>query len=173
MSQVALALALVLCSAPDSAASRSLEEPPRLDLARLYVSTASTTRIAPEVEALRGRRVRAVGYMARMEDAPKGAFYLTRFPVEAEEGGAGTGDLPPGALRIEIPRLAGEEVAWVPDVVEAVGTLEVGRAEDAEGRVSWLRVVVDGPSAPPPAASDSSARNGADSPAEKKRRASP
>jgi hypothetical protein len=33
--------------------------------------------------------------------------------------------------------------------VEAIGTLEVGRAEDADGRVSWLRVVADTPPAAP------------------------
>ena len=173
MSQAALALAVIVCSAAAAAPSRPGVEPVRLDLARLYVSTAAGTRVAPEVEALRGKRVRAVGFMARMEDAPKGAFYLTRFPVEAEEGGAGTGDLPPGALRIEIPSLAGQEVGWVPDVVEAVGTLEVGRAEDADGRVSWLRVVVDGPPAPAQPAGKASARQGAGSPEEKKRRTTP
>jgi hypothetical protein len=154
--QTALALALFLCSSADAASRPPSEEPVRLDLAKLYRSTGRGTRVAPQVEALRGRRVRAVGFMVRMEEAPRGAFYLTRHPVEAEEGGAGTGDLPPGALRVEVPSLASEEVAWVPDVVEAVGRLEVGRAEDAEGRVSWLRVVVDRPgsgAAPAPAPS--------------------
>jgi len=123
---------------------------PRLDLARLYVSTEGGSRVAPEVETLQGHRVRVAGFMVRMEDAPRGAFYLTRAPLEAEEGGGGTGDLPPGTLRIELPRLAGQEIEWAPGLVEAIGTLEVGRAEDAEGRVSWLRVVVE--NAPPPRA---------------------
>lgn len=142
---VALTVCLLAAPPPPSAAVAPVRssDPTPLDLGRLYAATASGARVAPEVQALRGRRVRVVGYMAKMEDAPRGAFYLTRTPVEAEEGGAGTGDLPPGALRVEVPRLAGEEVAWVPDAIEAVGTLEVGRAEDAEGRVSFLRVVVD------------------------------
>ena len=141
MSRAALALALWLLSATDPAAKP--EEPARLDLARLFVSTKEGTRVAPAVEALRGRRVRVVGFMAHMEEAPRGAFYLTRHPAEADESGAGTADLPPHAVRVESPRLAGEEIAWMPDLVEAVGTLEVGRAEDPEGRVSWLRVVLD------------------------------
>jgi hypothetical protein len=168
--QASLALAL-FCLAGTTAPPSS-SEPVSLELARLYVASEGGARVAPEVEALHGRRVRALGFMARMEEAPKGAFYLTRYPVEAEEGGAGTGDLPPGALRVEIPRLRGEEVAWVPGVVEAVGSLEVGRAEDSEGRVSWLRLVVD---APPPAAPDPSAsvRSRTDSPAATKRRGTP
>jgi hypothetical protein len=117
----------------------------RLDLAKLFVTTEDGTRIAPAVHALNGRRVRVVGYMARMEGAPRGSFYLTRDAVEADESGAGTADLPPHAVRVEVPRLSGEEIAWVPDLVDAIGTLEVGRAEDSDGRVSWLRVVLDAP----------------------------
>ena len=138
----ALPIAFLLAAA-DEPPKRLVADPARLDLARLYVPTERGARVAPEVEALRGRRVRVLGFMARMEEAPRGAFYLTRRPVESEEGGAGTADLPPGALRVEVPRLAGQEIAWAPDVIEVVGTLDVGRAEDAEGRVSWLRVVVD------------------------------
>jgi hypothetical protein len=140
---VALVLLTALSVSSDPPAPNEL---PRLDLARLYVANGTGIRVAPEVEALAGHRVRVVGYLAKMEDyVPHGAVYLTRLPVEAEEGGGGTGDLPPGALRVEVPRLAGEEIEFVPGAVEVIGTLQVGRAEDEEGRVSWLRVVVDDP----------------------------
>lgn len=133
MAGMGIALALLLASAAQAEA--------RLDLARLYENDARAARVAAGVEALHGERVRVAGYMVRMEGAPPGAFYLARYPMEAAEGGAGTADLPPGALRVEGSSRAGEEVAWVPGVVEVTGTLEVGRAEDADGRVSWLRVV--------------------------------
>jgi hypothetical protein len=168
LSQAFLALALFLSSAAEEAPKTAPPEPTRIELAKLYASTGRGARVAPEIEALRGRRVRVLGFMARMEDAPKGAFYLTRHPVEAEEGGAGTGDLPPGALRVEVPRLAGEEVAWIPGVVEAIGTLEVSRAEDREGRVSWLRVVVDGPRLPAAPERRASTSSGVDSRVTKK-----
>jgi hypothetical protein len=144
---VAIALLLLPASLPPST---SEVEPVRLELDRLYETTAGTARVAPEVEALRGHRIRVAGYMVRMEEAPRGAFYLARYPVEAEEGGAGTGDLPPSALRVEVPTLAGQEVEWIPGPVEVVGNLQVGRAEDPEGRVSWLRVVADQSSPPTP-----------------------
>ncbi len=172
MPEATFAVLLLAFSAADAPAKAPSTEPVLLDLARLYVASERGARIAPEVEALRGRRVRARGFMVRMEDPPRGAFFLTRYPVDAEEGGAGTGDLPPGALRVEVPRLRGGEVEWVPDVVEAVGTLEVGRAEDADGRVSWLRVVVDAPHGGTPV-DRSSACSWADSPAATKRRAMP
>jgi hypothetical protein len=170
MPQATLALALAFLAAGDSAHWPPSQEPARLALAQLYVSTEHGARVAPDVEALRGRRVSTVGFMVRMEQAPKGAFYLTRQPAESDEGGAGTGDLPPGALRVEVPQLGGEEIAWVADVVEAIGTLEVGRAEDPDGRVSWLRVVVDARDAAAAPARKTSAREGADGPATNNRR---
>jgi hypothetical protein len=140
---VALVLLASLSVSTDPPAPNEL---PQLDLSKLYVSNGMGIHVAPEVEALAGHRIRVVGYLARMEEyVPRGAVYLTRLPVETEEGGGGTGDLPPGALRVEVPRLAGEEIEWVPGAVEVIGTLQVGRAEDEEGRVSWLRVVVDDP----------------------------
>jgi len=139
----ALLLVAALAAPGSLQASR---EPSRLELAKLYVTTGTGARVAPEVEALAGRRVRVVGFMAKMEEyVPRGALYLTRMPVETEEGGGGTGDLPPGALRVEVPHLAEKEIEWIPGAVEVIGTLQVGRAEDEEGRVSWLRVVVEDP----------------------------
>jgi hypothetical protein len=143
LSHSALTLTLAALAATDPAPAA--EAPPRIDLAHLFVTTKEGTRVAPAVLALRGRRVRVVGFMAQMEDAPRGSFYLTRRPVQADESGAGTADLPPQAVRVEVPGLAGEEIAWVPDLVEAVGALEVGRAEDPEGRVSWVRLILDAP----------------------------
>lgn len=141
MFPVTLALAVSLSAAGVPATPKEL---PRLDLARLYVATPGGAHVAPEVAALDGQRVRVVGYMAKMEDyVPRGSLYLARAPIETEEGGGGTGDLPPGALRVEIPRLADEEIEWVPGPLEVTGVLQVGRAEDDAGRVSWLRVVVD------------------------------
>lgn len=144
---------LALVVSLSAAAGTAPEELPRLDLARLYVATPAGAQVAPEVSALGGQRVRVVGYMARMEDeVPRGCLYLARAPVETEEGGGGTGDLPPGTLRVEIPRLAGEEIEWVPGPLEVTGVLQVGRAEDEAGRVSWLRVVVDDSPARPASA---------------------
>jgi len=136
----AVALVVSLSASCDPATSK---EAAKLDLAKLYVTNGASVRVAPDVEALAGRCVRVVGFMARMEEPPRSALYLTRAPVEAEEGGGGTGDLPPGALRVEVPRFTGQEIEWIPGAIEVTGVLRVGRAEDDAGRVSWLRVVVD------------------------------
>ena len=59
------------------------------------------------VARLAGQPVRIVGYMAHfLEDPPKGMFYLCPLPVSLDEGGAGTGDLPPDHIRVSVPALA-------------------------------------------------------------------
>jgi len=142
------ALAIALHALPDQ------RPPVALTFDRLVVQGHGAPAIAPEALALAGRRIRIVGHMVRMELPPRAAFYLAARPVDADESGGGTADLPLAAVRVEVPWIAGV-VPRVEGPVEVVGTLEVGRAEDAEGRVSWLRVVLDpAPAAPPHPPSD-------------------
>ncbi|MFO0584027.1 MAG: hypothetical protein U0229_17275 [Anaeromyxobacter sp.] len=133
---LAAALALSLSTPPAAPAALAFDH--------LFVTGPSGARVAPEVEALAGRQVRLVGFAVRMEEPSLGAFYLAARPAEADESGGGTGDVPPRAVRVVVPGLEG----GLPEVagpIEVVGRLEVGRVEEADGRVSFLRVVVDRP----------------------------
>lgn len=121
------------------------QEPRPLDLRTLYVVRGGSLAVSPQVEALRGRTVRVRGFMVQMEEAPSGEFYLATHPVEQDESGAGTGDLPVGSLLVRVPGVD-RPVPWRARPVEVVGTLEVGREEAADGRVTWLRVVMTEPS---------------------------
>jgi hypothetical protein len=141
MISVALALAAILAAPGPALADLA---PATLQLDRLYAATPAGNRIAPEVEALAGHRVRLVGFMVHMEEPPRAAFYVTTRPIDADESGGGTGDLPPGAARVEVPWLEGE-VPFVRGPIEVVGVLQVERAEDDAGRVSWIRVVMEAP----------------------------
>jgi hypothetical protein len=94
--------------------------------------------------------------MVRMELPPRAAFYLAARPVEADESGGGTADLPLDAVRVEVPWFAGE-IPWLSGPLEVIGRLELGRREDDDGRVSWIRVVVDRPD---PTALPSRSRDG-------------
>jgi hypothetical protein len=138
----ATAIAVALLAAP----ATGLEPPDaaRLSFERLFSPGPGPARFTPETRALAGRRVRIVGHMVRMELPPRAAFYLAARPVEADESGGGTADLPPSVIRVEVPWIAGE-VPWIEGPVDVVGKLELGRAEDEEGRVSWIRVVLDPP----------------------------
>jgi hypothetical protein len=141
-----LAVATLALAAPGAAPPAA--DPAPLALTRLRGPGA----LPPDVEALAGRTVRLVGHMVHMELAPQGAFYLAARPVEADESGGGTGDLPLDAVRVEVAWFPGE-VPWVAGPVEVIGRLDLGRREDPEGRVSWIRVVVEKPAPTPPSRS--------------------
>ena len=142
------ALALVLASATTPPPATGTAAPATLAFDHLYSAGPSGRRVAPDVEALAGKPVRIVGHMVRMEEPSRSAFYLTARPLAVDESGGGTADLPPGALRVEVPAIDGE-IPWLEGPIEVTGRLEVGRAEDAQGRVSFLRIVVTLPPAAP------------------------
>ncbi len=112
-------------------------------------------RLAPSAKAsaLQGKRVRLVGFMAHMEDPPRGAFYLASHPVQCDEGGGGTGDLPPDAVRVVVRSAAGDEIPFYPGPIEVSGVFVIGYEADEEGRTSFFRLVLDRPEdlAKPPA----------------------
>ena len=100
---------------------------------------------------LNGKRVRLIGFMAQMETPPIGAFYLCPRPVTCDEAGGGTADLPPESVFVIVRSLTGKEVPFIPRAVEVTGLLEVGNRQEADGRVSFIRLVLDGPEGVPAA----------------------
>jgi hypothetical protein len=138
----ALALTATLALSTDGAPSR---DTPRLELRELFVTEQGRTRLSPSAEALAGKRVRIQGYMVQMEDAPEGAFYVAARQIFQDESGGGTGDLPPSSVRVRVREAEGAQVPWTPRPIEVVGILEIGREEDADGRVSFVRLVLEEP----------------------------
>jgi hypothetical protein len=138
-------LALAGGAAADATPRAAPAEVHPLDLRALYVEEGGRLALAPAVTALSGQRVRVQGFMVQMEESPRGEFYLATHPVEQDESGGGTADIPAASVLVRVPELAAEQIPWRPNAVEVVGTLEVGREEDAEGRVSTLRVILAGP----------------------------
>ena len=139
----AFALTAALALSADAARAH---EPIPLDLRELFVTAQGRTRLSPRTEALAGQRVRIRGYMVQMEDPPEGAFYVAERPVFQDESGGGTGDIPPASVRVRVREAEGAQVPWTPRPIEVVGILETGREEDAEGRVSFVRLVLEEPS---------------------------
>ncbi len=95
--------------------------------------------------SLSGKRVRMVGFMAHMEAPPKGAFYLVPRPLHADEAGGGTADLPPQSVLVVSRSAAGQQLPFIDGALEVTGTLELGNRADEDGRVSAIRLVLDGP----------------------------
>jgi hypothetical protein len=100
---------------------------------------------SPKAVSLSGQRVAITGYMAQMELAPKGAFYLASRPVQCDEAGAGTADLPPDSVLVLTDALRDKVVPFVAGPLELSGVFEVGNRTDAEGRVSGFRLTLDAP----------------------------
>jgi len=144
-----LAAALVIAASPDrtSTVARASTPPHASDLsfAELFEGGSGPLRPSEKLLSLAGRRVRLVGFMARMEEPPTGAFWLVPRPVECDESGGGVGDLPPDAVRVVVRSRAGKPVPFVPGALAVTGLLEVGNADDDDGHVSALRIVLDRP----------------------------
>jgi hypothetical protein len=123
----------------------SAGEPSALAFSDFFRPASTKLQPSDRLLALHGQRVRIVGFMAQMEDGPSGAFYLAARPVNCDEGGAGTGDLPPDAVLVVVPWSAGAEIRFLPGPLEVVGTLHLGAATRQDGSPSRIRIVLDSP----------------------------
>ena len=95
--------------------------------------------------SLNGKRVRLVGFMARMEKPPKGVFYLCSRPVFSDESGGGTGDLPVDHVRVIMQSAKNKEIPHIARPIEVTGILEIGNREEDDGTVSAIRLLLDAP----------------------------
>jgi hypothetical protein len=100
--------------------------------------------LSAKAKGLHGKRVRLVGFMAQMELPPKGGFYLVPRPLHLDEAGAGTADLPLESVLVVSRSTAGQTVPHIEGALEVVGILEIGNRADEDGRVSAIRLVLDG-----------------------------
>jgi hypothetical protein len=128
--------------APQVEASSSLPAAERLDWSELLEPGAVLAPSA-KARALAGKRVRLVGFMARLELPTPGAFYLVPRPVACDEAGAGTADLMPSSVLVISESAAGQDIAFVPGALDVSGVLEVGNQAGADGRVSAFRLRLD------------------------------
>jgi hypothetical protein len=140
---------------PEAAAARAAPAtsalPPELlkfsDFFQAGAGLVPTTRVL----ASSGKRVRLVGFMARMEIPSSRAFYLASRPVVCDESGGGSADLPPDAVRVEVPWAKQSEIPFIAGPVEVVGIFGVGSHVESDGRVSAFRLVLDPPAPRAPA----------------------
>jgi hypothetical protein len=89
-----------------------------------------------------GQTIRLTGYMVKQESASLGRFMLTPRPVQMSEHADGDADDLPAAW-VMVYLDASQKDFAVPHVrglVELSGVLSVGRLEERDGRVSWVRL---------------------------------
>ncbi len=131
---------------PEAAPSAAMaEDLPRLAFRDLIQVEGGLARIAPAAQALAGHRVRMTGFMAKMEVAPKGGFYLVPVPVACDEEGCGTADLPPTAVFVVVRSAAGQEMPWSPRALEVSGQFEAGYRLGEDALPTHFRILLDRP----------------------------
>ena len=95
--------------------------------------------------SLKGRRVRIQGYMVKEEEPTSGIFMLASHPVNIPEKEDGPSDDLPGAtLFVHMPSEDSQKkLSYRPGIWDLVGTLRLGAKEEANGRISYVRLLLD------------------------------
>lgn len=95
-----------------------------------------------KLQSLNSKRVRILGHMVHQENRPPGTFLLSAIPVHDDHYGLAD-DLPASTLLVIDPSNRWKIVRHVPGLVLVSGTLELGRREEPDGRISLVRLVLD------------------------------
>lgn len=138
-------LALLLSTSPCEAQALP-DTAPAAPLLRFADFTAGDRlHWRPEVQALHGQVVRLRGYMVHTEYPPQGQFLFTLRPVMMSEDADGEADdLPLSTVTVLLDAQQRERrVPHARGLLELRGRLDLGRQEDTDGRVSWIRLRLD------------------------------
>lgn len=118
-----------------------------LRFADLFATPVGPNGLQPGTRLLAadGQRVRITGYMVAQERPRPGRFFLTPRPlVMSEHADGDADDLPPGTVLVLMPPLERDVTPLrTRGLLQLTGTLQVGREEHDDGRVSWVRLLLD------------------------------
>lgn len=92
-----------------------------------------------------GQRVRLTGYMVTQDAPLNGHFFLTPLPVSMSSHADGDADdLPPSTVLVQMPPTEqAQTVLSTPGLLQLTGQLQVGRFEMPDGRVVWVRLLLE------------------------------
>jgi hypothetical protein len=98
--------------------------------------------ITDKLQQAHGQQVRLVGYLVQQETPVPGRFMFTARPVQMSEHADGEADdLPPATVMVYLdPQHKDWLVPHVRGLVALQGVLSVGRAQENDGRVSWVQL---------------------------------
>lgn len=101
--------------------------------------------ISDKLRQADSQTVRLVGYMVQQQNVLPGRFMLTPRPVQMSENADGDADdLPATTVMVYLdPSRQDWVVPYVRGLVTVNGKLNVSRFEEADGRVSWVRLQLD------------------------------
>jgi len=132
------------CGACSTAAA---EEPQTLRFADFFAQPIGARGPQPSAVLLaaHNQRVRLTGYMVAQERPRPGRFFLVPRPLIMSEHADGEADdLPPATVTVIMPP-AERDLVLPPSrgLLQLTGTLQVGRQEHDDGRVSWVRLMLE------------------------------
>ena len=97
-----------------------------------------------KLRSLDGRRVRVLGYMAQQEQPVPGMFLFSAMPVRLNEEHYGLADdLPAATMFVFMPTQRDQVVRHAPGLMLLTGTLSIGNHEEADGRISAVRLKLE------------------------------
>lgn len=139
-----------MTQAPESIAVNSELSPPPLGVTDLKFREFFKVPAGPgglefstKLLGLDGKRVRVVGYMARQESPSIGAFILSSIPASmGDENEIFADDLLSTTIFVHLEG-SGSIVPFIPGLLKLTGVLNVGSQEEADGRVSSVRLILD------------------------------
>ena len=100
-----------------------------------------------KLRSLDGKRVRILGYMAQQEKPVPGMFLFSAIPVRLNEEHYGLADdLPAATMFVFTPTQRDQVVRHAPGLMLLTGTLSMGNREEADGRISSVRLALEAPS---------------------------
>ncbi len=103
--------------------------------------------LCANLKALDGHRVRILGYMVRQGQPSPWKLLLAPSPLTTHEREYGLAeDLPPQLVHVTTDRSTPPIVPFTPGPLLLTGTLSVGNRDEADGRVSLVRLQLDPPS---------------------------
>jgi hypothetical protein len=151
-----IALAVTLCAPLPVRAAAPDEAPLDLRFGDFFVAPIGRAGLVPteRLLAAQGRRVRLTGYMVAQERPRIGHFFLTPRPVSMSVHSDGDADdLPPATVLVQMPPAdAARPVLRTRGLLQLTGRLQVGRHEMADGRVVWVRLLLEPRPVPPESA---------------------
>jgi hypothetical protein len=99
-----------------------------------------------KLRSLDGRRVRILGYMAHREVQPPGLFLLAPYPLQVHDHDNSLAeDFPVGVMTVYVPTLQGQPVPHATGLMLLTGVVKLGNQEEADGRMSLVRLELDPP----------------------------
>ena len=100
--------------------------------------------MSAKLNAANGQRVQITGYMVQQEVPHLGRFMLSPRPVQMSEHADGEADDLPAALVTVYLDDAQQDwlIPYKRGLMTLSGHLSVGRLEERDGRVSWVRLVL-------------------------------